>query len=77
MKKSLLSVILAAVLTATCLGLTACGGSGYSETYTGALSETEYATKQEAAQGFWETEIVADATKYRFMGYRKETDMTE
>ncbi len=77
MKKTFASIILAAVSTATCLGLTACGGSGYSETYTGTLSETEYATKQEAAQGFWETEIVADTTKYRFMGYRKEADMTE
>ncbi len=80
MKKSLLSVILAAVITATCLGLTACGGENYSETYTGTLSQEKYSTDEQAAQAFFEKEIknASNAEDVKYLRFSVEdTALTE
>lgn len=77
MKKSLLNVILAAALTATCLSFTACGGENYSETYTGTLSEATYSNEEQAAQAFFANEISGNSATLIYQRYEKQADLSE
>lgn len=52
-------------------------GGTYSETYTGAVSEATYKSAELAVQGFLETELSDMACTAVYVGYTKQTDLTE
>lgn len=78
MKRTLTALLLALVVACGAMALTACSKKeSYSETFVGAVSETVYATKDDAAEAFIENEVSGLAFAAELVGYEKTEDLTE